>query len=274
MKDFNFAQRRNPVAKRHTAVASLAEPDFTVGRTAGNQGCMGAVRDHPAAATEAFQVQMQQIDVPSFYELVSRERDDAYLVVGCHQDDVETVQEILKEFSFNRHNLNQFTGTIAGNLAECEQKAAELEKRRAEVLSVIEAQLSIAKLSSTSTTFSLCDGSKTGCGEISSHRHYLCPGRLAAGGRCGGLRRLGRKQTFALQVREPLPEEKFPCSFGKQEVFCTFRVCYKTLWYTASYGIDPTLFRSLFHYFLWIVLNGCRLWCGHFTDFRPWSFKN
>ena len=113
----------------------------------------------PAAATEAFQVQMQQIDVPSFYELVSRERDDAYLVVGCHQDDVETVQEILKEFSFNRHNLNQFTGTIAGNLAECEQKAAELEKRRAEVLSVIEAQLEHRQLS-VLPRHSLCDGSK------------------------------------------------------------------------------------------------------------------
>ena len=203
----------------------------------------------PAAVVNEFQKQMQQLEAASFYEIIAQGRDDAYLVVGWHQDDAEAVQDVLKGFSFNRHNLNQFTGTVAENLAECERKATALAKKRAQLLSAIETQLeyrqtlqyyhdilsvrqeqklAVERLVRTETTFVLAGWLRAA--DVETLRQKLS----------------AVSKTFALHVREPLPEENFPVVLENKKYFAPFEFVTKLYGMPHPRGIDPTPYFAPF----------------------------
>lgn len=203
----------------------------------------------PASVVQEFQAQLQQLDVPSFHEIVSQERDDAYLVVGCHQDDAEAVQGILKEFGFNRHNLSQFTGTVQENLAECDRKAAELEKRRAQVLSTVEEQLAYRQtLQYYHDLLTVRRDRKQAVEKlVRTDATFVLAGWLRADDVEGLRKKLAAvSRTFDLQVREPLPEEKFPVVLENSKYFAPFEFVTKLYGMPSPRGIDPTPYFTPF----------------------------
>ncbi|MDK2882226.1 MAG: V/A-type H+/Na+-transporting ATPase subunit [Bacillota bacterium] len=88
----------------------------------------------PAAEEAAFTAELEEISPGAYFEVISREREEARVIILYARPDEERVQTFLHRRFFNRVTFPELRGTVKEVLEHTRAELAELNRRREELL--------------------------------------------------------------------------------------------------------------------------------------------
>src|SRR5690606_24764366 len=93
------------------------------------------------AQLAAITSQLEEAQAACHLEQIDNQRGEVYVLLAYHYGHAELVQDVLKEFNFNRQLLPRLSGTVEDNLARVEQELAVVSAERETALAQIAAQV-------------------------------------------------------------------------------------------------------------------------------------
>lgn len=138
----------------------------------------------------------------------SRDPELRYLVLICHKEVLELVQEVLRGFSWNKANLREWKGTAAENdrtlaqkIKQTEQSIDEMKQQVTELAGQRESIRRLADRSNQEISREEARGRM-----LDTREAFWLEGWLPAE-KCGALEKLLESYSAAWETADPLPEE-------------------------------------------------------------------
>ncbi|HAA37326.1 MAG TPA: hypothetical protein DCE00_00485 [Firmicutes bacterium] len=213
----------------------------------------------PAAQLAGLEAELAASGAAYYLELIDSQRGESFILLAAYTADEEAVQDVIKQFDFNRHLLPALTGTAAENLAKLEQELLDVQTAQEEALARIAEQVQFREVLLYYYDYLSVQRDQKQSVELLARTEstFLLEGWVPTA-EVEGLRQKvsALNDSIQISVREPYEDEDFPVQFENKPFFAPYEFVTKLYGAPNPRSVDPTApFTPFFVIFFGLCLT-------------------